>query len=112
MSKKISPKGQFSFFPIAEDFVVTNQLEDAKMMLNTKAGTISILGSKDGCQYTTTIKRHEQGMTQTSSTFSTNMGKEALVAQVKELRKEGCKQKAIADMLGISQSSVSKYLKK
>jgi transcriptional regulator len=48
-------------------------------------------------------------MVQNQSCFESNLGKEALVSQVKSLRKQGYKQQEIADMLGISQSLVSKY---
>ena len=66
---------------------------------------------KDGVQYTTTLTKHTNGFVQTTSQFATNLGKEALIAQIKELRRQGFKQQKIADRLNISQATVSKYLR-
>lgn len=52
------------------------------------------------------------GVVQTTTQFATNLGKEALISQIKALRKQGYKQQQIADMLKISQATVSKYLRK
>ena len=52
------------------------------------------------------------GVVQTTTQFATNLGKEALTSQIKDLRKQGYKQQQIADMLKISQATVSKYLRK
>lgn len=49
---------------------------------------------------------------QTTTQFATNLGKEALISQIKALRKQEYKQQQIADMLKISQATVSKYLRK
>ena len=65
----------------------------------------------DGFQYTTTLTKHMNGVVQTTTQFATNLGKEALISQIKALRKQGYKQQ-IADMLKISQATVSKYLRK
>ena len=73
-------------------------------------GITSVIGNRDGVQYTTTLTKHTN-FVQTTSQFATNLGKEALIAQIKELRRQGFKQQKITDMLNISQATVSKYLR-
>lgn len=95
-----------------QDFVNAVGLDDVKMAINTKNGTTTISGHKEGLQYTTTIKQEAKGMIQTSSQFDVNMSKDLLSEQIKELRKQGYKQKDIANMLGVSQATVSNYGRK
>ena len=87
-------------------------LNDVKTSFDSKTGIASVIGNKDGFQYTTTLTRHLHGVVQTTTQFATNLGKEALISQIKDLRKQGYKQQQIADMLKISQATVSKYLRK
>ena len=86
-------------------------LENVNMRTNSKTGTATVTGSRDGMQFTTTIQRNSYGVTQSTSRYVTNMGRDALIQQARELRRQGYKQTEIADMLGISQASVSKYLR-
>lgn len=109
MSNNLVKKGQVSALQALENFISQTELNNVKTSINTKTGTASITGSKDGYQYTTTIKREKHGVIQTQASFETNMGKEALITQVKQLLKEGYRQREVANMLGISQSLVSKY---
>ncbi len=67
---------------------------------------------KDGIQYTTTLTEHTGGCIQTKSMLKKNLGKDGLKKQIKELKYQRYKQQEIADMLGVSQSTVSNYLKK
>ena len=83
------------------NFVSNTGLNDVKTTFDSKTGIASVIGNKDGFQYTTTLTQ-----------FATNLGKEALTSQIKDLRKQGYKQQQIADMLKISQATVSKYLRK
>ena len=94
---------------VIDDFLEHTGLENVKMNCNTKTGTACVTGTKDGYQYTTTMKKEANGMIQTNTSFECNLGKEALVSQVKSLLQQGYKQREVADMLGISQSLVSKY---
>ena len=87
-------------------------LNDVKTSFDSKTGIASVIGNKDGFQYTTTLTKHLHGVVQTTTQFATNLGKEALISQIKDLRKQGYKQQQIADMLKISQATVSKYLRK
>lgn len=87
-------------------------LNDVKTTFDSKTGIASVIGNKDGFQYTTTLTKHMNGVVQTTTQFATNLGKEALISQIKALRKQGYKQQQIADMLKISQATVSKYLRK
>ena len=87
-------------------------LEDVKTQFNSKTGTASITGHRNGIQYTTTLSSQPEGVIQTNSMFNKNMGKDALEIQIKKLKKEGYKQTEIAEMLGISQPTVSNYLRK
>lgn len=74
--------------------------------------SVAFFSIKDGIQYTTTLTKQLHGVIKTTSQFSVNLGKEALTNQIKDLRKQGYKQREIADMLKVSQATVSKYLKK
>lgn len=88
-------------------------LENVKTSFNSKTGTASITGIRDGIQYTTTLKTQKNGIIQTSSQFDVeNISKKALKMQIKDLKKQGYKQREIAEMLGISQPTVSNYLRK
>ena len=101
MSGNLVKKGQVSALQALENFISQTGLKNVKTSINT--------GSRDGYQYTTTVKREKHGVVQTQASFETNLGKEALISQVKQLLKEGYRQREVADMLGISQSLVSKY---
>ena len=94
------------------NFVSNTGLNDVKTTFDSKTGIASVIGNKDGFQYTTTLTKHVNGVVQTTTQFATNLGKEALTSQIKDLRKQGYKQQQIADMLKISQATVSKYLRK
>ena len=87
------------------------QLSDVKAQINTKAGTVSITGHRNGIQYTTTLSKQPEGVIQTSSKLKKEIGSDALKNQIHNLRKDGFKQTEIANMLGVSQPTVSKYLK-
>ena len=86
-------------------------LDEVKTTFNSKTKTASIVGNKDGIQYTTTLTEHTSRHIQTNSMFEKNLGKDGLKKQIKELYSQGYKQREIADMLGVSQSTVSNYLK-
>lgn len=94
---------------LVNEFINQTGLNDTRMTINSKTGTVSITGRKDGYQYTTTMQQEKHGSIVRNSSFEVNVGKEALIEQIKELRSEGYKQLEIAEMLGISQSLVSKY---
>ena len=95
------------------DLIKDVGLENVKTNFNSKTGTASVTGNRDGFQYTTTLKRQKNGIIQTSSQFDVeNMTKNALEMQIKELKRQGYKQREIAEMLGISQPTVSNYLRK
>jgi len=87
-------------------------LKDVKMTFDTRTKTACVVGNKDGLQYTTTLKEYMGGCVEIKSKFDTNLGKEGMKMQVSELKAQGYTQQKIADMLGISQSTVSNYLKK
>lgn len=92
-------------------FMRDSKLEDARVSMDTKTGTATVTGRRDGLQYTTTVRSNLYGTTQTPSVYAVNVGRDALINQVKQLRGQGYKQNDIATMLGISQVSVSKYLR-
>ena len=94
---------------LVKEFIEQTGLSDAKMTLNSKTGTVSITGRKGGYHYTTVMQQEKQGKIVKNTTFAVNVGKEALIEQIKDLRREGYKQSEIADMLGVSQALVSKY---
>ena len=93
-------------------FVSNTGLINVKTTFNSKTGIASISGNKDGFQYTTTLSKYKNGIVKTTTEFVINVGKDGLISQIKALRKQGYKQQQIADMLIISQATVSKYLRK
>lgn len=92
-------------------FIEQTGLDDVVTNINTKTNTASITGSKDGYQYTTTVKQEDFGVVRTQAVFEKGIGigKEALASQIKDLLKQGYTQRVVATMLGVSQSLVSKY---
>lgn len=111
MKKEIQTNNSKSPLDLVNEFIDQVGLNDTKMTINSKTGTVSITGCKDGYQYTTTMQQEKHGNIVRNSSFEVNIGKGALVEQIKELRKDGYKQLEIANMLGVSQSLVSKYLR-
>lgn len=92
-----------------KSFISQTGLEDVKSVFDSKKGNATITGVKDGLQYTTTVQMQNNGIIQTNSQFSTNLGSEALGGQIMQLRAQNFTQCQVADMLGISQAAVSKY---
>lgn len=112
MSNDLMRKQSKNILNAINNFVSNTGLNDVKTTFDSKTGIASVIGNKDGFQYTTTLTKHMNGVVQTTTQFATNLGKEALISQIKALRKQGYKQQQIADMLKISQATVSKYLRK
>lgn len=112
MSNDLMRKKSKNILTAINSLVSDIGLNDVKTTFDSKTGIASVIGNKDGFQYTTTLTKHMNGIVQTTTQFGTNLGKEALISQIKDLRKQGFKQQQIADMLKISQATVSKYLRK
>lgn len=112
MSNEITPKQQQNILTAINDLVSNIGLNDVKTNFNSKTGTASVTGNRNGIQYTTTLKKQLNGVIQTTSQFATNLSRDALKSQIRDLKKQGYKQQQIADMLNISQATVSNYLKK
>ena len=112
MKNELTSQQQQNILSAIGNIVSTIGLDDVKTNINLKAGTASITGNKNGIQYTTTLTQHLGGMVKTTSEFAINTGRDVLKTQIKDLKKQGFKQTEIADMLNISQPTVSKYLKK
>ena len=87
-------------------------LDEVQLSFDSKTRTASIIGNKNGIRHVTTLTEYKEGRVRTTSEFNMNVGKEALIEQIKQLNQQGKKQMEIAYMLGISQSTVSNYLKK
>ena len=64
------------------------------------------------CQYSTTLSRYQDGVIQTNTMFRKDMGRDAMALNIKQIKQEGYTQTEIASMLGISQPSVSNYLRR
>ena len=112
MSDNLMKKQPKNILTVMDNLVSDIGLNDVKTTFDSKTGIASVIGNKDGFQYTTTLTKHMNGVVQTTTQFATNLGKEALISQIKALRKQGYKQQQIADMLKISQATVSKDLRK
>lgn len=59
-------------------------LSEDKSQINTKVGTVSITGHRNGIQYITTLSKQPAGVIQTSSMLK-KMGTNALENQIKNL---------------------------
>lgn len=112
MSNNLDKKQPQNILAAINDLVSNFELNDVKTNFNSKTGTASVTGNRNGIQYTTTLKKQLNGVTQTTSQLATNLSRDALKSQIKDLKKQGFKQQQIADMLNISQATVSNYLKK
>jgi DNA-binding NarL/FixJ family response regulator len=112
LKNEIAKRNQENILVAINNLVSSVGLDDVKTSFNSKTGTASVTGNRHGIQYTTTLKKQLNGIIQTTSQFSTDMNKDALKSQIKDLRKQGYKQQQIADMLNISQATVSNYLHK
>lgn len=110
MSNDLMKKQSENILRTMDNLVSNTGLNDVKTTFDSKTGIASVSGEKDGHQYTTTLTRHKNGVTRLSTQFDTNLDKEELILQIKELRKKGYKQQEIADILKISQATVSRYL--
>lgn len=110
--QEITIKQSNNLLNAINELVGSLSLVDVKTQYNSKTGTASITGHSNGIQYTTTLSAQSEGIIQTNSMFNKNMGKDALENQIKKLKAEGFKQTEIAEMLGISQPTVSNYLRK
>lgn len=101
-----------NFLVAISDLVTKIGLNDVKQSFNSKAEIVTVSGTKDGIQHTITLAKQLHGIIQTTAQFAANMGRDALIAQAKNLSKQGYKQQQIALMLGVSQATISKYLRK
>lgn len=111
MSNELIKNQQQNVLGLMNDLAERTGLNNPKFSFDSRTGTAIVTGDKDGLKYTTTLQRQENGIIQTSAQMNTNIGREALISQVKELYRQGYKQQEIATMLGISQSTVHNYLK-
>ena len=111
MGNDLKKNNQPNILMAISDLVANIGLNDAKTNFNSKTGTASVTGNRDGIQYTTTLKKQLNGMIQTSTQFATNLSRDALKSQIKDLKRQGYTQQEIAGMLNISQPTVSKYLR-
>lgn len=91
--------------------VKETSLDSVEIRIDNKKMTKRLIISQDGHRYTMTEKQGNLGVVQTRTSFKVSQNKEEKIFQVRQLSQEGYKQNEIADMLGVSQSSVSKYLK-
>ncbi len=113
MSNKIVEKQSQNFLASINNLISNIGLNDVKQSLDSRLGVAILTGTKDGIQHTITLKQQLCGVIQTTSQFVTkNIARDTLIAQVKELSKQGYKQQEIGFMLGISQATVSNYLRK
>lgn len=94
------------------NFISKIDLDNVVTKFDGKSGIASITGNKNGIQYTTTMTRHDYGIVETRTKFPTNLAKDALTSQIIALKNQGFKQTEIAEMLNISQPTVSKHLNK
>lgn len=113
-----------NIFDVIKDYIDKTELEEVNVSSNSKTNTVCISGFKGGYEYTTTLKR-EQGYrvagkensyhlkkclkNDSDIHFSQNIAREVTRTQIRELLNDGYRQREVAEMLGVSQSLVSKY---
>lgn len=85
-------------------------LQNLKTSTDETKGIAVISGEKDGQIYSLTIQSNPYGVTQLATEYYKPSQKADLMPEVKRLYKDGYKQKEIATMLGISQSTVSNLI--
>ena len=95
MSDDLMRKKSNNILTAINSLIADVGLNDVKTTFDSKTGIASVIGNKDGFQYTTTLTKHMNGVVQTTTQFATNLGKEALISQIKALRKQGYKQQQI-----------------
>ena len=99
-----------SLFDELKNVVSIDKLDDKKFIYEEKKGSITLQGKTDNTVFTATVKKTKNGDIKTLSTFDKKRPCD-YKEDVKELYKEGYKQREIALKLDISQSTVSKLLK-
>lgn len=84
---------------------------DHKLSLSHGGLTASFV--EDGLRRTIDIHRYgdDRGIAQITTCFRDNLNAMERIEEAKELSAQGLKQVAIADILGVSQPSVSRYLR-
>lgn len=112
MSKDIIEKKQGDIIGAMNSFVSEVPLENLSMQYNEKTKTASISGQLRGVLYTTTLKAIPDGVIKTTTQIDVSAGKDVLIQQAIDLKKQGYTQKQIAEMLGVSQATISNYLRK
>lgn len=97
---------------IINSFMRTEELEDVDLRYNSKTKTLSMSATKDDYRANVTLTQFQNGQSKKESQFNVNLGREALEEQILELYNNRYNQTEIAQALGISQATVSNYLKR
>ncbi len=93
------------------DYTKKSDLDDIEVHINVKKGLATISGHKNGIRATTTISIEQSQDQTTKADDDRALTKRILTDTVKRLHSDGFTQKEIARIMGISQSSVSIYLR-
>lgn len=100
------------FMSRVNELVRLKNLKERKIEYDEKKKTIIVQGKNDDSIVNVTIKKTEHGNVQTTSNYKRVNKKSEYKKDVIELYQNGFKQTEIAQQLGISQSLVSKLLKR
>lgn len=67
MSNDLMRKQSKNILNAINNFVSNTGLNDVKTTFDSKTGIASVIGNKDGFQYTTTLTKHMNGVVQTTT---------------------------------------------
>ncbi|SEH26242.1 helix-turn-helix domain-containing protein [Selenomonas sp. KH1T6] len=95
---------------LAMDVSTRLELQNLKTSTDEAKGIAILSGEKDNKTYSVTIQANQFGVTQIATEYSKPAKKTDLMPEVKRLYKDGYKQKEIATILGISQTTVSNLI--
>lgn len=109
MSRGLIPKKGHSTLRRAVDDV-SRQMTKVKTSTDEDKGIATVSGERDGQRLSFTIRQSDLGEIRRATVYTDLPRKSDYKDEVRQLYREGYKQREIAEMLGISQSLVSKLL--
>ena len=109
MSRDLAPKRRQSALQRAVHDV-SSQMTKVKTSTDEDKGIATVSGERDGQRLSFTIRQSDLGEIRRASVYTALPRKSDYKDEVQRLYREDYKQREIADILGISQSLVSKLL--
>ena len=95
---------------VANEFINENKIKNTKIFYDSTKCIVCITGDRDGALYKTVISCQDNNTDCLNPSLTKILDKQDLIFKIKELYNQGYTQQQIADMLGISQTTVHNYL--